>query len=134
MARRVGQHKIFSSIEENQTVAFAAGLESLLCQPGDLVTIEDELKTNKANFGKVLAVDVEAETIRISNSVDTTVNTGSLTVYNPTGLDTIQDVEDLLSIKRHRYEDFTITGFGASDSRMGKVYGRLPIFRLHSGL
>jgi hypothetical protein len=32
------------------------------------VTIEDELKTNKANFGKVLAVDLEAETISLSNT------------------------------------------------------------------
>ncbi|HAI40792.1 MAG TPA: hypothetical protein DCM40_23175, partial [Maribacter sp.] len=45
MARRMGQHLIYSSISENQTVAFTAGVESLLCQPGDLVIIEDELKT-----------------------------------------------------------------------------------------
>jgi hypothetical protein len=114
MARRVGQHKIFSSISENQTVAFTAGLESLLCQPGDLVTIEDELKTNKANFGKVLAVDLEAETIRLSNTFVEKDMTGRLTVYNPTGRDTIEDIEEINRIKRHRYESLTITGFEES--------------------
>ena len=116
MANRVGQHKIFSSLEENQTVAFTAGLESLLCQPGDLVAIEDELKTNKSNFGKILAVDPINEIIRLSNSVDAdNVNTGSLTVYAPTGRDTIEDVNAInYNIKRERYEGFTITGFEAS--------------------
>ena len=110
MARRVGQHKVFSSIDENQTVAFTAGLESLLCQPGDLVTIEDELKTNKANFGKILAVDVPNQTIRMSNSLDTaTINTGTLTVYNPTGRDTIEDINDLTDIDRNRFESFDVT-------------------------
>ncbi len=41
------------------------------------------------------------------------VNTGSLTVYNPTGRDTTEDINELLNIKRQRYEGFTITGFGA---------------------
>jgi hypothetical protein len=112
MARRVGQHKIFASIDENQTVAFTAGLESLLCQPGDLVTIEDELKTNKANFGKILAVDIANETIRISNSLDAdTMNTGTLTVYNPTGRDTIDGIGEFAAIDRTRYESFDVTGF-----------------------
>ena len=113
MARRVGQHHLFHSIDENQTVAFTAGLESLLCQPGDLVTIEDELKTNKANFGKVLAVDLDAETIRLSNTWNSVqMNEGTLTVYNPTGRDTIEYTDQFNDILRDRYESFTITGFG----------------------
>ncbi len=115
MARRVGQHKIFASIEENQTVAFTAGLESLLCQPGDLVTIEDELKTNKVNFGKILEVNLTDETIRLSNAVNAyTMNTGTLTVYNPTGRDTIDGIGEFAGIDRTRYESFTVTGFGAT--------------------
>ncbi len=111
MARRVGQHHIFHSIDENQTVAFTAGLESLLCQPGDLVTIEDELKTNKANFGKVLAVDLDAETIRLSNTWNSVqMNEGTLTVYNPTGRDTIEYTDQFNDILRNRFESFTITG------------------------
>jgi len=114
MARRVGQHTIFSSIDENQTVAFTAGLESLLCQPGDLITIEDELKTNKANFGKILAVDPTNETIRISNSFDGgDMLSGKFTVYNPTGRDTIEEIRAYDDIYRVRYDSFTVTGVGA---------------------
>tara|TARA_R110000824_G_scaffold13784_2_gene59416 strand:- start:1455 stop:6290 length:4836 start_codon:yes stop_codon:yes gene_type:complete len=118
MARRVGQHQIFSKITENQTVAFTAGLETLLCQPGDLISIEDELKTNKSNFGKILAVNLEDETIRLSNTFVEADMTGRLTVFNPTGRNTLADMGDVVDINRERYQSFTITGSDAAPADM----------------
>jgi hypothetical protein len=115
MARRTAQHQIFSKIKENQQVAFTAGLESLLCKPGDLVVIEDELKTNKANFGKVLAVDLGAETLRLTNQFNSSSMTGVLTVYNPTGSDSYEDLDTIANSIRQRYYGFTVTGT-ATDS------------------
>ena len=110
MARRTAQHQIFSKIKENQQVAFTAGLETLLCKPGDLVVIEDELKTNKANFGKVLAVDLEAETIRLTNQFNSSSMNGVLSVYNPTGFDSFEDLTLTANSIRQRYQNFTVTG------------------------
>ena len=110
MARRAAEHQIFSKIKENQQVAFTAGLETLLCKPGDLVIIEDELKTNITNFGKVLDVNLENETIRISNNFSNTTTTGILTVYNPTGIDSIDELDTIANQIRQRYDSFTITG------------------------
>ena len=114
MARRAAQHQIFSSLKENQTVAFEAGLETLLCQPGDLIIIEDELKTLKENFGKILAVNVaegdQQGTIRLSNKFVDADMTGRLTVYAPTGRDTISEVEDIANQNRQRSLGFKITG------------------------
>ena len=110
MARRAAQHQIFSSIKENQTVAFEAGLETLLCQPGDLIIIEDELKTLKENFGKILEVNIADETIRLNNKFVDADMTGRLTVYAPTGRDTIEDVEDVAISNRQRSIGFTVTG------------------------
>tara|TARA_R100000995_G_scaffold78751_2_gene49530 strand:+ start:1980 stop:6641 length:4662 start_codon:yes stop_codon:yes gene_type:complete len=115
MARRTAQHQIFSKIKENQQVAFTAGLESLLCKPGDLVIIEDELKTNKANFGKVLAVDLGAETLRLTNQFNSSSMDGVLTVYNPTGSDSYEDLNTIANSIRQRYYNFTVTGI-ATDS------------------
>jgi hypothetical protein len=111
MARRVGQHQIFSKIKENQQVAFTAGLESLLCKPGDLILVEDELKTNKSNFGKVLDVDVTNQVIRVSNTfVDSEMN-GVLTILNPTGEDTETDISTgFATLNRERYAEIKITG------------------------
>jgi len=115
MARRAAEHQIFSKIKENQQVAFTAGLETLLCKPGDLVIIEDELKTNITNFGKVLDVNLENETIRLSNNFSSVTTTGILTVYNPTGVDDIDDTNAIADRLRGRYDSFTITGL-ATDS------------------
>jgi hypothetical protein len=115
MARRTAQHQIFSKIKENQQVAFTAGLESLLCKPGDLVIIEDELKTNIANFGKVLAVDLEAETIRLTNQFKSSSMTGVLSVYNPTGSDSYEELEQTANTIRQRFDSFTVTGMDSAD-------------------
>lgn len=115
MARRAAQHNIFSKIKEDQTVAFTAGLETLLCKPGDLVIIQDELKTNKSNFGKVLDVSIENETIRLSNTFAPTTMDSILTVYNPTGAEDISDLNLAANQNRQRYDGFTITGL-ATDS------------------
>jgi len=110
MARRAAQHQIFSKIRENQQVAFTAGLETLLCKPGDLVIVEDELKTNITNFGKILDVNLEDETIRLSNTSSSLMTTGVLTIYNPTGIDNIDELNIAANQNRQRYDGFTITG------------------------
>jgi len=110
MALRIGEHLIYKTIKENQRVAFSSGLEALLCQPGDLIIIDDELKSNKSNFGKIMSVDTDSQYIRLSGPFSPTSMTGVLTVYNPTGQESISGLNALATKKRHRYESFSITG------------------------
>lgn len=116
MARRIGQHLIYKTVKENQKVAFNAGFEALLCQPGDLIIIEDELKSNKSNFGKVLAVDEDDEYIRLSGPYDSDSMEALLTVYVPTGDQTIDESSETANLLRNRsYTNFTTTkGSGIS--------------------
>jgi len=109
MALRIGEHLIYKTIKENQRVAFSSGLEALLCQPGDLIIIDDELKSNKSNFGKIMSVDVDSQYIRLSGPFTTSM-TGVLTVYNPTGQESVSGLNNLATKKRDRYESFSITG------------------------
>jgi hypothetical protein len=110
MARRTGQHLIYRTVKENQRVVFASGLEALLCQPGDLILIDDDLKNEKSNFGKVLSVDVDSQYIQLSGPYSEDSMTGILTVYNPTGESSISDLNDIANKKRSRTDTFTITG------------------------
>ena len=110
MARRIGQHLIYKTIKENQRIAFTSGLEALLCQPGDLILIDDDLKNEKSNFGKVLSVDVDNQYIQLSGPYSETSMTGILTVYNPTGETSISGLNDIAETKRSRTDTFTITG------------------------
>ena len=109
MARRIGQHLIYRTIKENQRVAFTSGLEALLCQPGDLIIVDDDLKNEKSNFGKVLDVDIDNQYIRLSGPYETGSMTGILTVYSPTGESSIEDLDAIAGTKRQRTTSFSIT-------------------------
>ena len=122
MARRIGQHLIYRTIKENQRVAFISGLEALLCQPGDLIIIDDDLKNEKSNFGKVLSVDAANQYIQLSGPFYSDSMTGILTVYNPTGENSIEHLGDIAQTKRARTDTFTITGSPA------------PSFDIYTGL
>jgi len=109
MARRIGQHIIYQTTKENQTVSFDAGLESLLCRPGDLVIVEDEMKTRATNYGKILEVDVANKKLRIDNKFDETQYTGFITVYSPTGYATSAELDEIAEINRTRVSEFSMT-------------------------
>jgi hypothetical protein len=114
MARRIGQHLIFQTLKENQSISFTAGLESLLCRPGDLIIVEDELKSLKSNFGKVLSIDKTAKSLRLEDKFSNTDYTGKITVYTPTGYNTISDLNNINSLRRNRLTGFQLTGSFAS--------------------
>jgi len=99
-AKRIGQHIIYSTINEDQNVQFVAGLETLLCRPGDLIAVNDELRSFKKHVGRVLNVDLGA------NSIYTNINlessdfnasgiTGEITVLIPTGKISTSEFYDL---------------------------------------
>ena len=107
-ARRYGSHLLYKATQENENVTFSTGLEGILVRPGDLIIIEDELKTLTSNFGKVLGVDKENKTIRISDFYDEENFEGYLTAYIPTGTQQIEDIEDILLQDRSRHDFFTL--------------------------
>lgn len=127
MARRIGQHLIYRTIKENQRVVFTSGLEALLCQPGDLIIVDDDLKNEKSNFGKILSVDVDNEYIQLSGPYSSSSMTGILTVYNPTGESSIDELSDIASKKRSRTDTFTITGV-STNSDFDDIYTGLYNF------
>ena len=122
MARRIGQHIIYQTTKENQSVDFAAGLEALLCRPGDLIVIEDEMKTRASNYGRVLDVDLPNKKLRIDNQFLSGQYTGFITLYTPTGYSTSSELEQLAITGRQRVEQFTITGALLSNNNLSGVY------------
>ena len=118
-AIRHAKHLLFSSIKENQTVAFSCGLESLLCRPGDLIVIEDEMKSSHENAGKILNVNSTELSLRLSNYFSLDDYENKITVYAPTGFITKQDNDekayaginatDIKIGSPEQIKDFTIT-------------------------
>lgn len=110
MARRIGQHIIYQTIKENQGVEFLAGLESLLCRPGDLIILEDELKTRATNYGRILDINIAEKSLTIDNSFISGDMNNTITVYTPTGYSTNDELNNLANIERNRVDYFDITG------------------------
>jgi hypothetical protein len=102
MARRLGKHLIYQTLKENQNIAFTSGLESLFCKPGDLIIVEDELKSLKSNFGKVLSTNTTSGSIRLSEKFINNEFEGQLTVYTPTGYLDYDEILDEASTNRYR--------------------------------
>jgi len=110
MARRIGQHIIYQTIKENQGVEFLAGLESLLCRPGDLIILEDELKTRATNYGRVLDINVAEKSLTIDNAFISGDMNNTITVYTPTGYSSNDELNSLAYIERNRVDYFDVTG------------------------
>jgi hypothetical protein len=123
MARRIGQHMIYQTIKENQAIEFVAGLESLLCRPGDLIIIEDDLKTRAKNFGRILEINTTEKSLFLENEYLPAEYNGVITVYTPTGNATSQDLSDLAETGRSRLEYFDVKG-GLIDSGDNILTGR----------
>jgi hypothetical protein len=130
MARRLGQHLIFQTIKENQSVSFTSGLESLLCKPGDLIIVEDELKSLKSNFGKVLSVNPLAGSIRLNEQFVSNEFNNKLTVYTPTGYSTYDEILELAESLRSRVNS---TGFHLTQGGLGSKYDAHTGFYEFSG-
>lgn len=99
-AQRIGQHIIYSTINEDQSVQFSAGLETLLCRPGDLIAINDELRTLKKYVGRVLDIDLANNIIHTNidvsaESFSPTGLTGQISLLIPTGKYQSEDFYDL---------------------------------------
>lgn len=122
MARRIGQHIIYQTTKENQSVDFKTGLEALLCRPGDLIIIEDEMKTRASNFGKVLSVNSQNKSIRIDTEYLTGSYNGTITLYTPTGLSTSEELSDIANKNRARVDQFSITGLMLGDTTLSGIY------------
>jgi len=123
MARRIGQHIIYQTIKENQTIEFLAGLESLLCRPGDLIIVEDELKTRQVNYGRILDINLPQKYLTIDNSFISGSFDNTITVYTPTGYSTNKELNDLSNIQRNRTDYFDITT-GLINSSYNYLTGR----------
>lgn len=75
-AQRSARNIIFDSTHATETVSFAAGFEAALLAPGDIIKIDDEMKSLEKNYGMFLTqTGANSETHKYPNGA-----------YGPTGL------------------------------------------------
>lgn len=127
MARRIGQHVIWQTTKENQGVEFTTGPEALLCRPGDLIIVEDEMKSRTTNYGRILDIDPVNRALTLDNPVSLLSVENKITVYTPTGYKTAAELERLGDEKRRRIDKFQI-----SNANLGWTKDRVFQFSKYS--
>ena len=60
-ARRLARHILFESMHTTETVSFTAGFDGLLTEPGDIIRVDDEIRSFHKNFGIVLGTSGTAD-------------------------------------------------------------------------
>jgi len=85
LAKRIGEHILYSTTNENESVEFVAGLEALFCKPGCLIEVSDELKTLQENFGRIVDVDHEKYILTLDGQYDETNFLPEISIYTPSG-------------------------------------------------
>ena len=133
MARRIGKHIIHQTINENQSVEFRAGLESLLCRPGDLIIVEDEMKTRETNYGKVLSIDLNNKSLYIEGQFSAKNYNAKLTVYTPTGYTTNDELLQISTLNRSRIEYFNFINDNPSEVKFLNITGRYSFDKYTNG-
>jgi hypothetical protein len=112
-AKRIGEHIIYSTINEDQNVSFVGGLETLLCRPGDLISINDEIVSLKKHVGRVLSVDT------VNNSVYTNISLKS-SDFSTTGL--LNEISVLIPTGKNQIADFYNLAKSPSKLNISELY------------
>lgn len=127
LARRIGQHILYSTTNENESVSFSAGMDALLVKPGDLISINDELKTQQRNFGRVLELDKDAGRVRINDQFVSGSFLSEITLVAPTGRKSWDDLygkarysgginfQDIYSSDAPQIQTLKISGYSNQD-------------------
>ena len=134
LANRIGRHILFGTTNENESVSFSAGMDAIIVKPGDLIKINDELKTQQRNFGRVLEIDPDSRTVRLNEKFQSGVFLGDLTLVCPSGDRSWDELygkarysggvtfEDIYKNDVPTVQTFKITGFDNSPDYGSNVY------------
>lgn len=137
-ARRFGRHILYSNILETEIINFSVGNNSLFLRPGDIFSVQDEIKSFDLLSTKILDIDYNNNTFSIDKSINTgiiqTTQSESVMIYCPSGQSGVKDARESLSfgqstlnfelaeaINQRQILPFDISGF-SSENGFNKIH------------
>jgi hypothetical protein len=112
-ARRYAKHILYSNKLETEGVQFQASQQSIIVEPGDIIQINDELKSFQRDSARLLEVDTLNNSIKIEN----TINTGAITtgegvyISTPTGQTSLNDLYTGINFHDLSITDSVLSGY-----------------------
>lgn len=112
-ARRYAKHILYSNKLETEGVQFQASQQSIIVEPGDIIQINDELKSFQRDSARLLEVDILNNSIKIEN----TINTGAIAtgegvyISTPTGQTSLNDLYTGINFHDLSITDSVLSGY-----------------------
>jgi len=112
-ARRYAKHILYSNKLETEGVQFQASQQSIIVEPGDIIQINDELKSFQRDSARLLEVDTLNNSIKIEN----TINTGAIAtgegvyISTPTGQTSLNDLYTGINFHDLSITDSVLSGY-----------------------
>ena len=136
-AYRLGQWFLYTNQLETDLVQFKAGIESTYLRPGDVIKIQDSLKTTKRYGGRIKSIDATNFQLTLDKGIEENIVGQKITLVVPRPSTTVSALNEEADAKVRdkdgsgittaeidatrsaQIKQFTVSAMGASDSAGG---------------
>jgi predicted phage tail protein len=105
-AHRLGKWFLFTNQTETDMVQFSAGVEATYLRPGDVVKLQDKLKTSKRYGGRLTAVDHASFTVTLDQGIKEDIVGQKITFIVPRPTKSVKDL-NATAIQQVKDGDFS---------------------------
>tara|TARA_Y100000004_G_scaffold98703_1_gene110571 strand:+ start:3360 stop:6554 length:3195 start_codon:yes stop_codon:yes gene_type:complete len=91
-AHRLAKWMLYTNQTETDTVQFTTGQEGSYLRPGDVVKIQDKLKTSKRYGGRIVDIDYGAKSITLDEGIQENIVGQKITVIVPRANKTVREL------------------------------------------
>ena len=106
-AHRLAKWMLYTNQTETDTIQFVTGQEGSYLKPGDIIKIQDKLKTSKRYGGRIVDIDYGEKTITLDEGIQEDIVGQKITVIVPRANKTIRELNESAKSK---LESATETG------------------------
>jgi hypothetical protein len=136
-AYRLGQWFLYTNQLETDLVQFKAGIESTYLRPGDVIKIQDSLKTTKRYGGRIKSIDPTNFQLTLDKGIEENIVGQKITLVVPRPSTTVSALNkeadakvrdkdgsgittaEIDATRSAQIKQFTVSAMGASDSAGG---------------
>lgn len=91
-AHRLAKWMLYTVQTETDTIQFSTGQEASYLRPGDVIKIQDKLKTSKRYGGRIISIDYGAKELTLDEGIEENIVGEKITVIVPKASTTIREL------------------------------------------
>ena len=92
-AHRLAKWMLYTVQTETDTIQFTSGQEASYLKPGDVVKVQDKLKTSKRYGGRVVDIDYGAKTLTLDHGIEEDISGQTITSIVPKANKTVRELD-----------------------------------------